>query len=82
MIYKLLTQEIDINSTANNIGGNQIVRVVNVSNANTVLLQKYANGATYASASVRGNSEIIITKSPTDLLIGAGQFATAIAYKN
>lgn len=82
MIYKLLTQEIDITSTANNIGGNQIVRVVNISNSNTVLLQQYANGVTYASASVRGNSEIVIIKSPTDLLLGASQRATAVAYKN
>ena len=82
MIYKLLTQEIDITSTANNIGGNQIVRVVNISNSNTVLLQQYANGLTYASASVRGNSEIVIIKSPTDLLLGASQRATAVAYKN
>jgi hypothetical protein len=82
MIYKLLTQEINIGSTANNIGGNPIVRVVNLTNSNTVLLQQYANGVTYASASVRGNSEIVIVKDPTDLLLGSGQYATAIAYKN
>lgn len=82
MIYKFLTQEINIGSTANNIGNNQIVRVVNVTNANTVLLVQYANGTTYASGSVRGNSEIVVTKSTTDLLIGSGMLATAIAYKN
>lgn len=82
MIYKLLTQEISINSVANNVGGNPIIRVCNPTNSNTVLLVQYANGTTYASATVLANSELVIIKTPTDLLIGSGQFATAVAYKS
>jgi len=80
MIYKLLTQEISINS-ANTVGNNQIIRVVNPTTSNTVLLVQYANGTTYASATVLANSEIVVTKNTTDLVIGSGQLATAVAYR-
>ena len=82
MIYKFLTQEISIASVANNVGQNQVVRVVNITNANNTLLVQYANGTTYGSGSVLGNSEIVIIKNPTDLLIGTGMVATAVAYKS
>jgi len=82
MIYKFLTQEISINSVANNVSNNQIIRVVNITNANTVLLVQYANGATYATGTVLGNSEIVVIKGSTDLIIGTGMVATAVAYKN
>ena len=80
MIYKILTQEISINS-ANTVGNNQIIRVVNPTTSNTVLLVQYANGTTYASATVLANSEIVVTKNTTDLVIGSGQVATAVAYR-
>jgi hypothetical protein len=80
MIYKILTQEISINS-ANNVGNNQIIRVVNPTTSNTVLLVQYANGTTYASATVLANSEIVVTKNTTDLVVGSGQLATAVAYR-
>lgn len=82
MIYKFLTQEIDIGTTANSVYGNQLVRVVNLASSNNVLLVQYSNGVTYASGSVLGKSEIVVNKNTTDLLIGAGMFATAVAYKN
>ena len=80
MIYKILTQEISSNS-ANTVGNNQIIRVVNPTTSNTVLLVQYANGTTYASATVLANSEIVVTKNTTDLVIGSGQVATAVAYR-
>ena len=43
---------------------------------------QYANGVTYASGSVLGKSEIVVNKNTTDLLIGVGMFATAVAYRN
>ena len=82
MIYKFLTQEISIASTANNVSNNQIIRVVNITNSNNTLLVQYSNGVTYASGSVRGNSEIVVIKGGDDLLIGLGMVATAIAYKS
>lgn len=82
MIYKFLTQEIDIGTTANDVNGNQLIRVINLSASNNILLVQYANGVTYASGSVLGKSEIVVNKNTTDLLIGAGMFATAVAYRN
>lgn len=82
MIYKFLTQEIDIGTTANDVNGNQLIRVVNLTSSNNTLLVQYANGVTYASGSVLGKSEIVVNKNTTDLLIGTGMYATAVAYKN
>jgi hypothetical protein len=82
MIYKLLGDEININSTANNVGLNKIVRVVNSGTGNTVLLVRYSNGTQYASTTVLGNSEIVIIKDTTDVIIGANMLATAVAYKS
>lgn len=82
MIIKLLGDEIDINSTANNVYTSVLVRVVNRGTANTVLLQKYSNGVQFASTTVLGNSEIILQKSNTDLIIGANMVATPVAYKS
>jgi allophanate hydrolase subunit 1 len=82
MIYKFLTQEIDIGTTANDVNGNQLIRVVNLTSSNNTLLVQYANGVTYASGSVLGKSEIVVNKNTTDLLIGTGMYATAVAYRN
>ncbi len=81
MIFKLLGDEIDINTTANNVYSSGLVRVVNRGNANTILIQRYSNGVQIASTTVLGNSEIIIQKSNTDTLIGANMVATPVAYK-
>ena len=81
MIYKLLGIEIDINTTANNVYGSNLVRVVNTGNSNTVLLQKYANGTTYASASLVGGNEMVVEKQKDDLLIGSNMRATPIAFR-
>jgi hypothetical protein len=81
MILKLLGNEIDINSTANDVNTSVLVRVVNRGTANTVLLQKYANGVQIASTTVLGNSEIIIQKGSTDILVGATMVATPVAFK-
>jgi hypothetical protein len=81
MIYKLLGDEVNINSTANNVGSNRLVRVVNAGTGNTVLLVRYANGTQYASTTVLANSEIVILKDSTDLIVGSNMFATAVAYK-
>jgi hypothetical protein len=82
MIIKLLGDEIDINSTANNVSSSGLVRVVNRGTGNTVLIQKYANGTQIASTTVLGNSEIIVIKGNTDTLIGSNMVATPVAYKS
>lgn len=81
MIYKLLGNEININSTANDVYTSTLVRVVNRGTANTVLLQSYSNGVQFASTTVLGNSEIVIEKKNTDLIIGSNMVATPVAYK-
>jgi len=81
MIYKFLAQEISIDTTANSVSNSTLVRVVNPTTGNTVLLVQYANGTTYASGTVLANSEIIIQKNPTDVIVGSGQKATPVAYK-
>lgn len=81
MIFKLLGDEININSTANDVYSSVLVRVVNRGTANTVLIQKYANGLQIASTTVLGNSEIVVEKSTTDTLIGANMVATPVAYR-
>jgi|688.fasta_scaffold58968_4 hypothetical protein len=81
MIFKLLGNEIDINSTANDVYTSVLVRVVNRGTANTILIQKYSNGVQFASTTVLGNSEIVIQKSGSDIIIGANMVATPIAYK-
>jgi hypothetical protein len=81
MIYKFLGQEISINS-ANSVANSVLVRVVNPTTSNTVLLVQYSNGTTYASGTVLANSDIVVQKNPTDLLIGSNQLASPVAYKN
>jgi hypothetical protein len=81
MIFKLLGQEIDIGTTANNVNSSNLVRVVNTGGSNTVLLQKYSNGTTYASASLVGGTEVVIEKQSSDLLIGNNMKATPVAYR-
>lgn len=81
MIFKLLGDEININSTANNVYSSVLVRVVNRGNANTVLIQSYSNGVQFASTTVLGNSEIVVEKGGTDTLIGANMVATPVAYR-
>lgn len=79
-IIKLLTQELSIGA-ANNVNLNQLVRVVNPSTSNNTLLVQYANGTTYSSTSVLGNSAIYIQKQSTDLLVGTGMYASGVAFK-
>lgn len=81
MIIKLLGDEVDIGSTANNVASSGLVRVVNRGTSNTVLIQKYSNGVQIASTTVLGNSEIIIVKSTTDIIIGSNMVATPVAYR-
>lgn len=81
MIFKLLGNEIDINSTSNNVSSSVLVRVVNRGTSNTILIQKYSNGVQFASTTVLGNSEIVVEKSTTDTLIGANMVATPVAYR-
>jgi hypothetical protein len=81
MIFKLLGDEININSTANDVYTSVLVRVVNRGTSNTVLIQKYSNGVQIASTTVLGNSEIVVEKSNTDTLIGSNMVATPVAYR-
>jgi hypothetical protein len=81
MIYKLLNQEISINS-ANTVYNAGLVRVVNIDTAyHTVVLA--SNGVTYASMSLPPNTDGVIEKrSATDTVQATACYASPVAYTN
>ena len=85
-VIKLLGSEITL-TTANNVGSQKLVRVVNTDAANTVVLtQKNAAGTTtYGTFTVLPRADVFVEKAPTDTLEVAGTAtvkAGAVAYKN
>jgi hypothetical protein len=78
-IIKPLANTIDINTTANSIGGATIVKVLNTGAAATLVF-KYANTTQYADIPVGNNESVIVQKAATDLLIGSNMKAAAIAW--
>lgn len=78
-IYKFLGTQISI-SSANNMGGLPLSRVYATSNG--ILTVAYANGTTYANASLTAGESIIVEKAATDTLAGSGLVAVPIAYRN
>lgn len=80
MIYKFSNNEVVI-STANTVYNNPIVRLVNPTAA-VVNVTVSANASTNLySFTIRGNSEIVIEKSATNLVQGTGVFASPVAYR-
>lgn len=78
-IIKPLANTIDIGSTANNMGGATIIKVVN-SGTYATLVFKYANNVQYADIPVAANESVIVQKGATDLLLGTSMKAVAIAW--
>ena len=78
-IIKPLANTINIGSTANNMGGAILVKVVNTGTYATLVL-KYANNVQYADIPVAPNESVIIQKASTDLIVGTNMQAAAIAW--
>ena len=79
VIIKPLANTVDIGTTANNMGGATVVKVVNHT-AYATLVFTYANNDQYADIPVANNESVIIQKGATDLIIGTGMHAAAIAW--
>lgn len=78
-IIKPISNTINIASTANSIGGATVVKVVNSSTYATLVF-KYANNVQYADIPVGAGESVIVQKASTDLIIGTGMYAAAVAW--
>lgn len=78
-IIKPLANTIDIGSTANDVNGATIVKVVN-SGTYATLVFKNASNTQYADIPVAPNESVIVQKAATDLLIGNNMKAVSIAW--
>jgi hypothetical protein len=79
-VYKFLGTEIAITS-ANNVSSAKLVRIVNTTNAITVLTVANTT-ATYGNTTVAPNEVLTLEKAPTDTVAGASLRAAPIAYRN
>ena len=80
IILKVLGPQIDINTTANSISNAVLVRIINTGAA-AVANIAYANGTVYANLTVSNTQYVVIEKTTTDLIKGAGMLAVPVAYR-
>lgn len=80
MIYKFSNTEVII-TTANSVYDNPLVRLVNPTTAVVNVTVSSNSSVNLYSFSILGNSEILIEKSSTNRVQGAGIFASPIAYR-
>jgi len=80
-VYKFLGTQVAL-SSANNVGGSGLVRVINNNSAVGVLTVAYANGTTYANTTLAAYETMIVEKGKTDSLAGTNLLATPVAYRN
>lgn len=78
-VYKFLGTQISI-ASANNVGGYPLARVYCSSSG--VLTIAFANGTTYANATLATGEALIVEKAYTDTLQGANMTAVPVAYRN
>jgi hypothetical protein len=80
-IIKPLANTINIGSTANNMNGATLLKVVNSSTSTyATLVFKYANTQQYADLPVAPLESVLVQKGATDIVIGTGMYAAAIAW--
>lgn len=84
-VIKLKGTEYTLSTTANNIGGATIIRLVHSSGGNTdrILTQAYANGVTIANTHVLAGEILYLLKGATDTLkvdTGTDVHAVGVAY--
>ena len=78
-IIKPLSNTIDIGTTANDVYNASIVKVVNQGSYATLVF-KTSDGTQYADVPVAQNESVIVQKSTTDIIVGAGMYAVSIAW--
>ena len=80
-VIKPLANTINIGSTANNMNGATLLKVVNSSTTTyATLVFKYANTQQYADLPVAPLESLIVVKGATDIVVGTGMYAAAIAW--
>jgi hypothetical protein len=80
-VIKPLANTINIGSTANNMNGATILKVVNSSTSTyATLVFKYANTQQYADLPVAPLESLIVMKGADDVVVGTGMYAAAIAW--
>lgn len=79
MFVKLKGAEVSI-ATANTVADASTLRVINTGSA-AVLNLAYANGTVYANTTVLGSEAVVISKGPTDTVVGANMKAAPVEYR-
>jgi len=80
-IIKPLANTINIGSTANNMNGATLLKVVNSSTSTyATLVFKYANTVQYADLPIAPLESVIVQKGASDIVIGTGMYAASIAW--
>jgi hypothetical protein len=79
MFVKLKGAEVSI-ASANNVDQATTIRVINTGSAAVVNLA-YANGVVYANTTVLGSEAVVLSKGPTDTVVGANMKAAPVEYR-
>lgn len=80
-VIKPLANTINIGSTANNMNGATLIKVVNSSTTTYASLAfKYANTQQYADLPVAPMESVVVQKGNTDIIVGTGMYAASIAW--
>ena len=80
-VIKPLANTINIGSTANNMNGATLIKVVNSSTTTYAsLVFKYANTQQYADLPVAPMESVVVQKGNTDIIVGTGMYAASIAW--
>ena len=85
IIIKPLAQETQCNTAANSTFANsQLVRIVNIGAVNALVSTLYPNTAVIGSFTMIANSDLIVQKNKTDILVANNNnvFGTPIAFTN
>jgi hypothetical protein len=85
IIIKPLAQESQCNTAANSTFANSnLVRIVNLGAAAALVSTLYPNTSVIGSFSMIGNTEIIVQKNKTDILVANNNnvYGTPIAFTN
>lgn len=79
MFIRIKGAEVSI-ASANNVAEATTVRVINTGSA-AVLNLAYANGVVYANTTVLGSEAVVVSKGPTDTVVGANMKAAPVEYR-
>lgn len=85
-IYKFLATEITLSTSANNVGGQKLIRLLNENiTTNHLMTQKDSGGNTVCTFSIKAGGELVVEKGLTDTFqvdSGTDVLAVPVAYRN